>query len=97
MPPSAGFAATMRFYRGELERRRALLETIVCWYLLPLFAGPLVLFIGTALTRPRGFEFVAFPLGGFITIAALIARMNRAAARGLRERIDALAALEERS
>jgi hypothetical protein len=92
----AAGATTLAAYRAELERRRALLASVVRWYLAPFWPGLILFVLGVALARrdapgaPATLAFVTAVVVG--TNVAIAWANHRAAARLARE----LAALPRR-
>jgi hypothetical protein len=80
----------IEFHRMQLERQRALLNSVWRWYLLPFVPGLLVLVVGAALEQRIGPQRAAgFALGA---IAVMIGGhvLNRRAAVRLQAYVDRL-------
>ena len=96
MPEGLDTLTSLRFYRAELERQRAVVKDVWWWYLAPLVPGFVVYTIGYAISFPRPAAWA-----GLALIDAIIAgifygvwKMNMRAARCLQRMIDELNAAE---
>ena len=76
------------FYRAELVRQRDALRSVFFWYLLPLFPGIEIFFLGRQLQTNAPMNVWIFLL--FPAVAVAVVWLNLHAARKLQRRIDAL-------
>jgi hypothetical protein len=95
-PLDLGFAETLAQYRARLERNHSWLRNVWMWYLLPLGIGPFVMLIAGPLTTQQPVSQIAGVVGVSALLWVFVLMMSRRAAQGLRQRLDALAVVEER-
>jgi hypothetical protein len=94
--PDAFEAASLAFYRAQLVAQRDMLASVWRWYLAPLVPGLLIFLLAighvAAQRLPLGAAALVVALGGLPTLGVFwgIDWLNRAAARRLQQRIDAL-------
>ena len=98
MPESLEFGAALAHYRGELERRRRIIQTLWRWYMMPMVPGMLLIMLGASIEASKRGR----PLWPALIFIALMAGMGAAIhlscqgwARKLRLRIDALGAIAQ--
>lgn len=98
VPADMRFTDTIVQYRTRLEHQHHSMRTMWRWYGLPLSSGPMVILGGIALTSSQPVLAVGGVLLGFFLLGVLFHRaMSSRMARSLRERIDALEAVQEKS
>ncbi|GAC1562411.1 MAG: hypothetical protein NVS3B10_19770 [Polyangiales bacterium] len=88
-------ASTLACYRDELERRRALLSSVVAWYVAPFWPGTLLFFAGMVVEHPDDpgmRRAVGFSIAFAVAVNAGIVWMNRRAARKLAAELASLPA-----
>ena len=97
MPAGVDTLTSLRFYRAELERQRAVVSNVWSWYLAPLVPGFVVYTVGYAVSFPRPAAWAGLALMDVIVAALFFAvwKMNMRAARCLQRMIDELEAAEE--
>jgi hypothetical protein len=98
MPESLEFGAALAHYRGELERRHRIIQTLWRWYMMPMVPGMLLILVGASIEASKRGR----PLWPALIFIALMAVLGVAIhlssqgwARKLRLRIDALGAIAE--
>ena len=98
MPESLEFGAALAHYRGELERRRRIIQTLWRWYLMPMVPGMLLIIAGATIEASKRGR----PLWPALIFIALTAGMgvvihlsSQGWARKLRIRIDALGSIAQ--
>ena len=98
MPESLEFGAALSHYRGELERRRRIIQTLWRWYLMPIVPGMLLIMVGATIEASKRGR----PLWPALIFIALMAGMgvvihlsSQGWARKLRIRIDALGSIAQ--
>jgi len=98
MPESLEFGAALAHYRGELERRRRIIQTLWRWYLMPMVPGMLLIIAGATIEASKRGR----PLWPALIFIALMAGMgvvihlsSQGWARKLRIRIDALGSIAQ--
>jgi len=98
MPESLEFDTALAHYRGELERRRRIIQTLWRWYLMPMVPGMLLIVAGATIEAAKRGR----PLWPALIFIALMAGMgvvihlsSQGWARKLRIRIDALGSIAQ--
>jgi hypothetical protein len=98
MPESLEFVAALAHYRGELERRRRIIQTLWRWYLMPMVPGMLLIIAGATIEASKRGR----PLWPALIFIALMAGMgvvihlsSQGWARKLRIRIDTLGSIAQ--
>ena len=98
MPESLEFDTALAHYRGELERRRRIIQTLWRWYLMPMVPGMLLIIAGATIEASKRGR----PLWPALIFIALMAGMgvvihlsSQGWARKLRIRIDALGSIAQ--
>jgi len=98
MPESLEFVAALAHYRGELERRRRIIQTLWRWYLMPIVPGMLLIIAGATIEASKRGR----PLWPALIFIALMAGMgvvihlsSQGWARKLRIRIDTLGSIAQ--
>ena len=98
VPDGLDFSKSLAQYREELERHRQLLGSLWRWYLLPLATGPMVIafvMMRDAIALGGPLNGVAIFTGTMLLVGCCTAQVGGSSAHQLRQRIDALAAVEE--
>jgi hypothetical protein len=97
MPAALGASPSLAFFRGELERQRDAVKSVLSWYLAPLIPGFLVLTLDIVrrLPFPASLGSIALMDGGVALLFFVIWRINLRAARCLQRKIDELKAVEQ--
>jgi hypothetical protein len=90
MPADMALTSCVAFHRRELERQRDLLSSVWKWYLLPLMPGLILVCLAPALARPETAWRALGLYVGIMVFFSWIVEANRAAAKRLQARIDAL-------
>lgn len=91
-------ASTLACYREDLERRRALLASVVRWYIAPFWPGMALFFAGIAAAHwgePAAVRAMAISIGAAVAVNVGIILLNRRAARKLAEELASLPSAEE--
>ncbi|NUP05884.1 MAG: hypothetical protein HOW73_07490 [Polyangiaceae bacterium] len=86
-------SATLRAYRAELERRRALLSSVVRWYVAPTWPGIILLVTGIAIHRwgaPGALPILLFTVGFVVAVTVGVVYINRRAAAKLTQELEEL-------
>jgi hypothetical protein len=99
IPANISFSASLALYRRELERQSRLLRTIWGWYLLsivPAVAGALIA-RGVAESQPLLGPMRPAQLGAYVVICCLVGWLYVQYAHKIKDRIDSLDAVKERS
>ena len=98
MPESLEFGAALAHYRGELERRHRIIQTLWRWYMMPMVPGMLLILVGASIEASKRGR----PLWPALIFIALMAVLGVAIhlssqgwARKLRLRIDALGSIAQ--
>ena len=98
-PADLGLTTGLDFYRKELERQRALLDSVWRWYLGPFVPGLAVITLGAAITNPSRSPYAWVFAASYAVVVAilffLIARLNQRCAGRLQRQIDELNAVEK--
>ena len=96
LPGGLDTLTSLRLYRGELERQRAVVRNVWSWYLAPLVPGFVVYTIGYAIKFQRPAAWAGLALMDTIVAGMffVIWKMNMRAARCLQRMIDELNAVE---
>jgi hypothetical protein len=98
VPDDLDFSRSLAQYREELEHHRQVLTSLWRWYLLPLAAGPAVIalvMIRDAIALGRPLNGIAIFTGTMLLVGCCTAQVGRSSATQLRQRIDALASVQE--
>jgi hypothetical protein len=100
-PADLGLTTGLAFYRQELERQRALLDSVWRWYLGPFIPGLAVITLGAAITNPAHSPYAWVFAGSYAAVVALafwlVARLNQRCAGRLQRQVDELDAVERQS
>ena len=87
-PPESLTLPMSTYYRAELVRQRDALRSVFFWYLLPLFPGIELFFLGRQLQMNVPLNFWLYLL--YPALAAAIVLLNLHGARKLQQQIDQL-------
>ena len=90
MPADLALQQSVAFHRSELVRQRDLLRSVWWWYLLPLFPGPIVIWVGAAMERPDQRPLLFLDTLVFLVLIAAVGLLNHRAAKRIQRRIDIL-------
>ena len=97
LPEDAGLSSGIEFQRRELERQRDLVSSVWRWYLGPMIPGLAVLVYAMGRSNPGHLphpELITALCAAVIgAVFAVVAWLNRLAARRLQQMIDQLAEL----
>jgi hypothetical protein len=98
-PADLGLTTGLGFYRKELERQHALLNSVWRWYMGPFVPGLAVITLGAAFTKPGRSPHAWMFAGSYAVVVALafwlVARLNQRCAGRLQRQIDELNAAEK--
>lgn len=98
LPAESGLQSDLAFFKGQLERQRALLQGVWRWYLGPVIPGWVVLTVAFARTNPGHLPYFALVLTAFEILAAsffiFVWRLNQRAANRLQRQIEELDSLQ---
>jgi len=97
LPLAMEAAASLQYFRAELERQRDAVQNVWSWYLAPLVPGFIVMTLGYWHSMPYPKGLIASAIVD-VCVAALfygIWRLNLRAARCLQRKIDELYAAEK--
>jgi hypothetical protein len=96
MPAGVDTRTSLRFYRAELERQRAVTMSVWSWYLAPMVPGFVVYTVGHAIRSPRPATWAGLVLMDAMVAATFlfIWKLNLRATRCLGRMIDELKAPE---
>ena len=98
-PADLGLTTGLDFYRNELKRQHALLNSVWRWYLGPFVPGLAVITLGAAITNPARSPYAWVFAGSYAVVVALafwlVARLNQRCAGRLQRQIDELNAAEK--
>jgi hypothetical protein len=88
--------ASLKFYRGELERQRDFHRGLWFWSRLVIFAtGPLIFIIGSAIAHPARAKSMYLNAVVFVLLGFLAVPLNLGRARKYQREIDKLDTLEK--
>ncbi len=97
LPSAIEAAASLQYFRAELERQRDALQDVFSWYLAPLVPGFVVMTLGYLHSMPYPKGLIASAIVD-VSVAVMfygIWRLNLRAARCLQRKIDDLYAIEK--